>query len=337
MGKVTLPDGKEHELHNGDRGFFVRHVHKLRVLEGFRYRFRPIRLVEGLEVGKRGFNSFPPKLDVSKHHCDIAVVNNYYFMKDAGSKYGTFIKIGGSKENSRIELHKGMTFSVGRLHLKVQNIEGDCADNKELKAKLEAERAAKEQEKSKDTDKKPDDELDEDEEYADDTDDEDDKKGSSAKKGKLDGPAVMFLVPLNKKEQAGKGRIRETSTIGISKEKNKVSVSDDQAKKFMISDVHTKIVLEDGHFYLENAGGAFGTYVGLPKKKYFELHGGDQLLLGGARAQVEAPLGDVPRFFPLDGLIDKILGKQSTKAYNVTVTGKSNIENRLINSRGGSK
>ena len=44
--------------------------------------------------------------------------------------------------------------------------------------------------------------------------------------------------------------------------------------------VHTRIVLEDGHFYLEDAKSAFGTYVGLPKKKFFELNGGDKLLLG---------------------------------------------------------
>ena len=38
-----------------------------------------------------------------------------------------------------------------------------------------------------------------------------------------------------------------------------------------VSPVHARIVLEDGHFYLEDAGSSFGTFVGLPKKKYFEV------------------------------------------------------------------
>ena len=45
--------------------------------------------------------------------------------------------------NARVELHKGSTFAVGRLQLKVQNIEGACADNKALLAKMEAESSGK--------------------------------------------------------------------------------------------------------------------------------------------------------------------------------------------------
>jgi len=325
--KIKLPDGKEVPMHNGDKGFFLRHVHTLRVLEGLRYRFRGVKLQDKLQIGKRGMNSFPGNKEVSKHHVDVACVNNYYFFKDAGSKHGTYIKIGGS-QNKRIELHKGMTFSVGKLHLKVSQIEGDAADNRKLKAKLEAERAAKEADRKSQEDAKPAVDLDSDEEFADDSDDEDTKKGGKGGKGKLDGPPVMFLTPVNKKDNV-KGRIRETSTIGSKKEDNKIHVPEEKAKEKAVDGVHTRIVLEDGHFYLEDAGSHFGTYVGLPKKKFFEVNGGDHFLFGSAKAQIEyIPVSTLPFTF-LDGLIDKILGDMGQNMYDVKLCGKANIQTRM--------
>ena len=79
--------------------FFIRDVHALNVNEGIRYRFRPIKMQNAFEVGVRGMNSFPPNLDVSKHHCDVACLNNYYFLKDAGSKRGTYIKLSSGGKN----------------------------------------------------------------------------------------------------------------------------------------------------------------------------------------------------------------------------------------------
>lgn len=208
---------------------------------------------------------------------------------------------------------------------------------------------------------KEEEELDDDEEFADDSDEDDGGKGG--KQGKLEGPPVMFLTPVNKKVPV-KGRIRETSTIGAcplctpkrnpnshrsisaacvargghahtaqatrttrcdrccntrsphhdptaavlapvttwhrcarppplhavsagsDSNKNKIVVKEDLAKANQVDAVHTRIVLEDGHFYLENAEGKMGTYVGLPKKKFFEINGGDQLLLGSAKCGV---------------------------------------------------
>ena len=152
----------------------IRHMTSIRVDEGLRYRFRPIRLTDKLEVGKRGMTSFPPSMEVSKHHVTVACMNNYYFIKDNNSKGGTYIRIGGSSKNKRIELHKGMTIAVGRIHLKVSSIEGDTAENR--KARLEIEEAEKEKaaEAAEAAEKgaKKEEDLDSDEEYADDSDDE---------------------------------------------------------------------------------------------------------------------------------------------------------------------
>jgi len=340
--KVTLPTGKEATLHNGDRGFFIRHVHKFRCQEGFTYRLRPIKLQEGLQVrfcrsappqpralkptvpqvGKRGMNSFPGSMDVSKHHVTVACVNNFYFIKDTGTKKGSYIKIGSGK-NKRIELHKGMTFAVGKLQMKVSNIEGDAADNRKIKEKMDAERREKEEAAAAaGKDAKPEVELDEDEEFADDSDEDDGGKGG--KKGKLDGPPVMFLSAVDKKVQV-RGRIRETSTIGTGSD-NKIVVKEDIAKPRSVDAVHTRIVLEDGHFYLENESKGIGTYVGLPKKTFFEINHGDQLLLGSARVSVEYLPGV---FSLLDGLIDKILGKQIVKVHDMKLCGTAGIELRL--------
>ena len=137
--------------------------------------------------------------------------------------------------------------------------------------------------------------------------------------------AVMFLSSVNKKENL-KGRIRETSTIGSHKEKNKIAIPEEYVKAKKVDEVHTRIVLEDGHFYLENVSSNFGTYVGLPKKKYFEINGGDQLLLGGAKCQIES----IPvAFYPLDGIIDKIMGTPAVNIYDMKIVGHASIEKRL--------
>ena len=327
---IELPDGTKAPLHNGDRGFFIRHMHTLRVLEGLRYRFRPIRLTEKLEVGKRGMTSFPEGKDVSKHHADIAVVNNYYFMKDAGSRRGTYFKLASSGKNKRVELHKGMTFAVGQVHFKVQQIEGDAADNKEAKAKALAAAKAKEA-AAKEAAGKKDENLDSDEEYADD-DSDDDGGGGSGKKVKLEGPPVLFMVSLDKRLQI-RGRIRETSTIGAAAEGNKVVIKPEVAKDKKVEAIHTQICLEDGHFYLEDVSKKFGTFVGFPKKKFVQLHGGDQLMMGTARAQIEV-IPFAVQF--IDGLIDKIMGFKTENMYNVKLVDKgASIDERLQAARTG--
>jgi len=240
---VTLPSGKQVRANNGDRGFFARGVHTLRCQEGWK-QFLPWKYVcleDRAEVGKKWADIFPQKLDVSKSHVTVGCLNNYYFVKD-GSKKGTYIRLHGHKQNKRVELHKGMTFSVGRVQFKVSNIEGDAVDNRELKAQMEkeaAERAAKAAE-DEGAGKKKDAELESDEEFADDSDD-DDKGKSSGKKSKLDGPPVMFLSTLDKKKPI-RGRIRETSTIGSDKEKNKIAIPEEVAK------VSTLLVSKENSF-----------------------------------------------------------------------------------------
>ena len=323
--EVTLPDGKKVPMHNGDRGFFVRHVHTLRVLEGLRYRFRPIRMTDKLEIGRRGMNSFPDKKDVSKHHLTVACVNNHYFLKDAGSRRGSYIKLASSGKNKRVELHKGMTIAVGKIHLKVQSIEGSAADNQ---AAIEA-AAKKKQDAEAAKNNAKDDDLDEDEEYAD--SDSDDGGSSAGKNVKLEGPPVLFFTSVNKKHQI-KGRIRETSTIGSGKEANKIQIKEELAKDGRVDAVHTRICLEDGRFYVEDAGSSFGTFVGFPKKKLVQVFGGDQLLLGSARAQVENFPG---KFYFIDGLIDKIMGNLDISHYPVTLLSSSaSLEERLQAARG---
>ena len=223
-----------------------------------------------------------------------------------------------------MELHKGMTFAVGTLLLKCQGFEGNCAENAKLKERRDAERKRKENERISDGGKVPEDDLNDDEEFADDSDDDDTSAGKM-KAGKLDGPPVLFIGSVDKRSQV-KGRIRETSTIGAGKEENKISVPEEQAKAKHVSKVHARIVLEDGRFYLEDAGSSFGTYAGLPKKKFFELNGGDKLLIGAARAQIEYQPAS---FQLLDGLIDKILGSMGTNVYDMKIVGRAPIEKRL--------
>ena len=140
----------------------------------------------------------------------------------------------------------------------------------------------------------------------------------------------MFLAPVDKKTQI-KGRIRETSTIGASKEKNKIAIPEELAKARGVGEVHTRIVLEDGHFYLESAGGA--TYVGIPKKKFFQVRAGDKLMLGQARCSISALLPFT--FLPLDGIIDHMMGKMPLATYNVKILGSgATIEQRLRIARG---
>jgi len=326
--KVTLPSGKQVKMHNGDRGFIARSVLTLKCTEGFK-QFLPwkyLELADKLVVGKRGMDIFPDNLDVSKQHATVACVNNYYFLKDA-SKMGSYVKL-TSGQNKRIELHKGMAFSVGRIGLKVQMIEGDAADNREIKKEIAAAEAAKAEKRGSEDAKNKGAELESDEEFADTDDDDDDasSKTKSGKRGKLDGPAVMFLVSVDKKGVNVKGRIRETSTIGSDKDKNKISIPLELAKQKAVSTVHTRIVLEDGHFYLEDAGSSFGTWVGLPKKRFFELNSGDRLMFGGARCRIAYRLSPIQ---PLQGLVDKILGTMPLNTYAVTILGAAPIEQRL--------
>lgn len=335
MGKdaptVKLPSGKVVKMTNGYRGSIAPGVHTLRCIDGWKAMlpWKYINLEEKRPIGKSSVDIFPAKMGVSKSHMTCAVLNGYYFVKDNGAKLGTYIQMGSGK-NKRVELHKGMTFSVGRMGFKVSMIEGAAYDNLELKKQLEEEEAEKEKKKAESgKDAKPEVELDSDEEFADDSDDEDggksSKKSKKGKAGKLDGPPVMFLTSMDKKLNV-KGRIRETSTIGSDKEKNKISIEAEMAKEKSVSAVHSKIILEDGHFYLEDAGSSFGTWVGLPKKKYFEVNVGDKLMLGMARCYVGMRVNP---FQPVEGFVNFIVGNNQLTPYDFTLCGFAPIEQRL--------
>jgi len=252
--------------------------------------------------------------------------------KDSGSRRGTYIRIGHSKKNKRIELHKGMTFAVGRVHFKVQSIEGAAADNLEAKKKQEEEEAKAAKAKAEGKSSGKEEELDSDEEYADDSDDDKSTSTTSgSRKGKLDGPPVMFLASLDKKNHSIKGRIRETSTIGTDKEKNKIAISAELGKEKMVDAVHTRICLEDGHFYLEDANSSFGTWVGLIKKCFFEVHVGDHIMLGSARCRIGM---NVVPLQPIQGIIDILLGNMNPANYSFKLLGSSSsYEERLDASR----
>ena len=323
--KVTLPSGREAKMHNGDRGFFKRAPCTLRIWEGIKC--LPgfgIPLTDKLSIGK-GTNSFPSDLNVSKHHLTAACLNNYYFLKDAGSKHGSYVKLakGAAGKNGRVELHKGMTFSVGKLGLKVSDIQGAAHDNKEAiaqrdKARKENEAKAAASGGGKDA------ELDSDEEFAEDSD-EGGGGGGSGKTTKLDGPPVMFLSSVDKKKGI-KGRIRATSTIGSESETNKIAIEADLAKKCALEAVHTRIVLdEEGRFFLEDASkgsSGYGTYVGLPRKKFFEVNPGDKLLLGGCRCAIDSVYFPV-LVRPLDGIIDHMMGADELSVYDMKVRAAS--------------
>jgi len=339
-GKTTLPGGKVVTQHNGDRGFLVRGRLTMKCHEGWK-QFLPWKYIEfenGMAIGKRGFDVFPAKLDVSKHHVTVACLNNYYFLRDQGSKHGTYVRIGQSSKNKRVELHKGMTFAVGRVHFKVSDLQGAAADNLEAMREQEEERAVKAAKKveAQSASKEDEEELDDDEEYAEDTDEEDEKKASSSgKKGKFDGPPVMFLTTLDKKKASIKGRIRETSTIGTDKDKNKITIDKEIGKAKHVDAVHTRICLEDGHFYLEDAGSSFGTWAGLPKKKFFEVHVFDHIMLGSARCTIG--MNVVPFQF-IQGLIDKLLGGMNDQDYPMKILGShSTYEERLQAARAQGK
>jgi len=331
-GKTKLPSGKEVTQHNGDKGFIVRGRLTLKCHEGWK-QYLPWKYVElenGLQVGKTGFDIFPPKMDVSKTHIVVACLNNYYFIKDMGSKHGTYVRIGLTNKNKRMELHKGSTFSVGRVQFKVSDIQGSAADN--IIKKLEMEEAEKEKAEARaaagNATGEKEQELESDEEFADDSDDEDDKKSKSgsSKKGKFDGPPVMFLSSIDKKLKI-KGRIRETSTIGADKEKNKVSIDAEVAKLKHVDAVHTRICLEDGKFFVEDVGSHFGTWAGLPKKRFFEVHVFDKVMLGGARCTIG--MNVVPFQF-IQGIIDKLLGTMNPSDHPMKILGSgSSYEDRF--------
>ena len=327
--KTTLPSGREAKMHNGDRGFIKRAPCTLRIWESFK--FLPgfgIPLVDKLSIGAKT-NSFPATLNVSKHHLTAACLNNYYFLKDAGSKHGSYVKLakGGPSKggNGRVELHKGMTFSVGRLGFKVSDIQGAASDNKAAIAARD--KARKEAEAKQAASGAKEEELDSDEEFAD--SDDDGGGGGGGKATKLDGPPVMFLSSVDKK-LAIRGRIRATSTIGSHKENNKIAIADDVAAKRSVEAVHTRIVLDDdGKFFLEDASkGGLGTYVGLPRKKFFEVNPGDKLLLGGCRCAIDALYPPI-LVRPLDGIIEHMMGADELSVYDMTIVGAAPIQKRI--------
>lgn len=105
-----------------------------------------------------------------------------------------------------------------------------------------------------------------------------------------------------------------------------MQIKEEIAKANSVSGVHSRILLEDGHFYLEDAGSKFGTFIGFPKKRFVQLAGGDQLMLGTARCRIEHYLG---KFQLIDGLIDKIMGNLGTNVHDLKVlpTNSSTADN----------
>ena len=87
------------------------------------------------------------------------------------------------------------------------------------------------------------------------------------------------------------------------KSKEKTKKKEERAKKRLVEPVHTKIIYEDGKFYVEDAGSNFGTYFGLGRKSWFEVHAGDCIMLAGCRCNV-VRRGTV--FRPLQGFIDMV-------------------------------
>jgi len=266
-------------------------------------------------VGMRGM-SMPSGCNISKTHFDTAIQNNYYFIKDK-SKMGTYIRIG---KKDRVELHKGYTFAVGKAWFKVSAFEGDAYDNKEAKAQAEKDQKAKAAKKEANPDQKEEEHLDDGEEYAD-TDDE----GDGAV-GKYDGPPVMVLSSVDKK-MGIKGRIRETQTIGAG-DSNKIIIPKEQAAKRAVQDVHARVVLEEGKFFLEHAAGpcAFGTYIGVSKKFWCQVNGGDELLLGGARFSVSQSPATLQI---VQGIMDMLIGEFGRRDYRVKLLKNCPVSERI--------
>lgn len=215
----------------------------------------------------------------------FAIQNGHYFLKDT-SKQGTYVRIGQKKKTERIELVPNSSFAVGRVWLKVRQISGSDAPPSSAggdePAAAEPDKGAKE-------------ELESDEEYADESDDE--PTGSSTT-----GPATLWLEGVDKKLKI-KGRFTETGFIGSDKDKCGLVIKEERAKKRLVEPLHTKVICEDGKWYVEDAGSNFGTYMGLGRKTWFEVHAGDSIMLAGCRCTV-ARRGSV--FRPLQGFIDMV-------------------------------
>ena len=319
--RVTLPDGRNVPMNNGSTGFFIPGPHYFQCTESMKINPVSGQIDHAMKLG-RAAPGCPDKHWVSGTHVTFAIQNDYYFIKDV-SKNGTYVRIGIKGKGERIELKPGNTFSVGQLWLKAKEITGNAAINRKQEEEEENSLDDKEEKEKPEKDEKDDadgdDDLDDDEEYADDSDDD----GEVSKN--LNKPAKMLLVSADKKLKL-KCNFSQTGFIGSDKEKCKLAIKEERAKKRHVEKVHSKIVVEDGRFYLEDAGSAFGTYFGLGKKAYFEMYDGDVFLLGGARFRCVRRKGV---FRPLQGLVDLMVGKMPPFDYSVKITGEPNVIKRI--------
>ena len=86
--KVTLPDGKQHKLHNGDRGFFMRTPHTIRCTEGLIYRMRGMKLVDQMQLGERAASSSAhtfPDLHPDLHLLTCTFHHHHHLLPDRAS------------------------------------------------------------------------------------------------------------------------------------------------------------------------------------------------------------------------------------------------------------
>jgi len=267
----------------------------------------------------------PGGYNLSKNHISIANQNHYHFIKDS-SKQGTYVKIPSGK---RLELFKGSQFSVGRVWFKVANIEGNAPCNaaaalaeQETLQKQVAER--RKSETAETSSKKKVEVLDSDEEYA----DSDDEGG---RPGNYEGPATLIIASVDKKLGC-KEKISETTTIGRGGS-NGVDIPKDpkgrekRTKMQAVQDgAHTKIIVEDGRFFIQDAGSSFGTYYGIGKRSYFQIADGDMIMMAGCRCKVSIRPFEIQ---PQQGLVDKIIGAPAKQKYDAKIIGTTDIEERL--------
>jgi len=233
----------------------------------------------------------PSSFFLSRRHLMCCVQNNHYFVKDTSSN-GTYVRIGVNGQGERVELRAGDKFAVGRAWFMVMAINGNAAVNqaallKRAEAGPAAPAAAEE-------------ELGSDEEYA----DSDDDLNSRVK---LDGEATLVIAPLDKtlRKELRTTSFQAGGCIGTGTSGNRLVIKcDRKPSKYIhmaiasVSATHSRIVLEGGRFFLEDAGSAFGTYMGLRPKTPFEINAGDELMLGACRFRVRT----IPLLIsPIDG------------------------------------
>ena len=322
--KTTLPSGREAKMHNGDRGFIKRAPCTLRIWESFK--FLPgfgIPLVDKLSIGAKT-NAFPATLNVSKHHLTAACLNNYYFLKDAGSKHGSYVKLakGGPSKggNGRVELHKGMTFSVGRLGFKVSDIQGAASDNKAAIAARD--KARKEAEAKQAASGAKEEELDSDEEFAD--SDDDDGGGGGGKATKLDGPPVMFLSSVDKK-LAIRGRIRATSPSGRTRRttRSRSPTTSPRSGRWRRCTRGSCSTTTAGSSWRRPRAASAPMSACRARNSLVNL--GDKLLLGGCRRATDALYPPI-LVRPLDGIIEHMMGADELSVYDMTIGRAAPIE-----------